>query len=93
MEFPTKALLTLLKFVRNQGEINEEVFNAALEVLQYAYTIFVNKVWGDEPSKVSIEEALETAIDEHQGAKSFTPSIWITIGIWVIEQIIKKVIK
>lgn len=94
MDFPTKSLLVLLKFVRNQGELTQDVFDAALEVLQYGYHIFVNHVWGDEPSKMSIEEALESAIDENtEKAKSFTPSVWITIAAFIVEQIIKKVIK
>jgi hypothetical protein len=94
MEFPKRALIVLLKYARNPGELNEEVFDASIDVLKYVWHIVSSKMVGVDVAEeqLDIETALETAINEEE-AKGLTPGIWITIGLWVVEKIIQKFLK
>lgn len=92
MNFPSQALLVLLKFARGKIELNEEVIDAGMEVLQYCFHLIMEKIDAKSDSEPKeIEEVLETALAEGTGeAKAFTPGIWVTIAIFVVEQILKK---
>lgn len=96
MNFPSEALLVLLKFAKGKIELNADVVDAGLEVLKYIYNLVMNKVTpvmqmdGDN----DITQLLEQALDEHNSKLvQFTPGLWVTIGLWVLEVVLKKVLK
>lgn len=95
MNLPKEALLVLLNYARKGGDLNQEVFDAALEVLKYVWhicTSVVSSVESHEAKDMDIVSALEEVLNESE-AKAFTPGIWITIGLWVVEKILKQVLK
>lgn len=96
MNFPSEALLVLLKFAKGKIELNADVVDAGLEILKYIYNLVMNKVTpvmqmdGDN----DITQLLEQALDEHNSKLvQFTPGLWVTIGLWVLEVVLKKVLK
>ena len=94
MNFPKQSLLVLLQFARGSKQLDQEVFDAALEVLRYVWFIVTSKTASDNlPSEqLDAVSALETVLAESE-AKSFMPSVWITIGLWIAEKIIEKFLK
>lgn len=96
MQFPSASLLVLLKFARGQMELTPEVFDAGIEVLKYIYSVVVSKLdvktasAPDQDVDKLIEEVLEYDKAE---AKGFTPTVWITIGLWILEKVLTKVLK
>jgi hypothetical protein len=96
MQFPSASLLVLLKFARGQTELTPEVFDAGLEVLKYIYSVVVSKLDVKTASAPNgnVTELLEEVLDyEKSEAKGFSPTIWITIGLWVLEKVLTKVLK
>jgi hypothetical protein len=92
MEFPAKQLLVLLELVRGKRDWSPEVFDAAMEVLKYAYHTFINK----EPVPIGLEgfdaeSAIESLLNEE--AKGVSPSIWISLGIWILQKVIERMAK
>lgn len=96
MQFPSNSLFLLLKFARGQVELTPEVFDAGIEVLKYIYTIVVSKLdvktaaAPDQDVALLLEDVLDANKEE---AKGFAPTVWITIGLWVLEKILTKVLK
>lgn len=96
MQFPSASLLVLLKFARGQVELTPEVFDAGLEVLKYIYTVVASKLdvktatAPDQDVDKLLEEVLEYDKAEPKG---FTPTIWVTIGLWILEKVLTKVLK
>ncbi len=94
MSFPTKALTVLLQFARGKVEFGPDVVDAGIEVLKYVYYLVVEKLDVKSASEpLAIEDALEAAISEGEGAVGITPSVWITIGLWVLEKVLTRILK
>lgn len=95
MNFPTKALLVLLKFARKEIDFDTSVVEAGLEVLRYCWDIFTRSAtYVESGSKEDIEECLVQALDEGSSEVSkFSPTIWVTIGLWVLEKVLNKLSK
>lgn len=93
MEFPAKQLLMLLDLVRGKKEWGPEVFDAAMEVLSYVYHNFINKapVPIGEINDFDPESAIESLLNEE--AKGISPTIWISLGIWILQKVIERMVK
>lgn len=99
MKFPSDALLVLLKYARGITPLSPEVLEAAVEVLTYAWEMFGSNTWVARNSKSNnIVDCLEQALDEgklgEDGATphGFTPSIWMSIGFWILTKILKQIV-
>lgn len=124
MKFPTEALLVLLKFARGLKTLDQEVFEAGIEVLKYIYEMVTTKISGATPAAdMTPEQMIEAVLADHvvankgkldlgtlsealplaqaekieaelsDSVKAFGPGIWITLGLWIAEQILKRVLK
>jgi len=95
MQFPSQALLTLLKFARKEIEFNTSVVEAGLEVLKYCWDMFTkSSTYVESGSKDEIEECLIQALDEGSSeVAKFAPAVWVTIGLWILEKVLAKLSK
>jgi hypothetical protein len=95
MYFPSESLLVLLKFAKGDLKFTKEVIDAALEVLKYCWDMFSKTAtYSETVSTDNIEECLTAALDEgNSEAKQFTPAIWVTIGLWILEKVLTRVSK
>jgi hypothetical protein len=94
MSFPTKSLLVLLDFARGKVEFNSDVFDAAIEVLKYIYDEVKVRVSGAHPH-MTAEKALEEILAKSAGEADpvqMGPGLWITIGVFILEVVLKKVL-
>ena len=93
MYFPSESLLVLLKFAKGDLKFNKEIIDAALEVLKYCWDMFSKtSVYSETVSTDNIEECLTAALDEgNSEAKQFSPAIWVTIGLWILEKVLTRV--
>lgn len=95
MNFPAQSLLVLLKFAKGDIKFDQSVIDAGLEVLQYCWDMFTkSSVFAEKASQDDIVDCLVQALDEGQSTvKTFTPAIWVTIGLWVLEKVLAKLSK
>lgn len=93
MEFPSGALLVLLKFAKGDLTLNQDVINAGIEVLKYAWSLISKGSIPYSSGPEDVVDCLEQALAEHSEVKGFTPAIWVTIGLWVLEKILTKLAK
>jgi hypothetical protein len=93
MEFPAQQLLILLELVRGKRDWGPEVFDAAMDVLKYAYHNFINKTPVPIVSlnDFDAESAIESLLNEE--AKGISPTIWISLGIWILQKVIERMAK
>ena len=40
-----------------------------------------------------VVDCIEQALAENSELKGLTPAIWVTIGLWVLEKILTKIVK
>lgn len=93
MEFPSAALLVLLKFAKGDLTLNQDVINAGIEVLKYAWSLVSRGSVPYTSGPEDVVDCLEQALAEHSEVKGMTPAIWVTIGLWVLEKILTKLAK
>lgn len=91
MEFPSKSLLILLKFAKGDEPLSYEVITAGVEVLKYAWSLVASGASMPMTSgPEDVVDCIEQALSESRELKGFTPAIWVTIGLWIIEKILTK---
>lgn len=94
MFFPSQSLLVLLKFAKGDMPFDQSVVEAGLEVLKYAWDMFSQSSVFAENRKTDIVDALTQALDENNSeVKSFSPTIWVTIGLWILEKVLTRLSK
>lgn len=94
MFFPAQSLLVLLKFAKGDMPFDQSVVEAGLEVLKYAWDMFSQSSVFAENRKTDIVDALTQALDENNSeVKSFSPTIWVTIGLWILEKVLTRLSK
>lgn len=94
MNFPSEALLVLLRFAKGDTPLSPAVVEAGLEVLKYAWSLVTKS--GPMPltsGPEDVVDCIEQALAEHSEVKGFTPAIWVTIGLWVLEKVLTKLVK
>jgi hypothetical protein len=94
MNFPSESLLVLLRFAKGETPLSPAVVEAGLEVLKYAWVLITQS--GSMPFSSGPEDVvdcIEQALSEHTEVKGFTPAIWVTIGLWVLEKVLQKLAK
>jgi hypothetical protein len=95
MYFPSESLLILLKFAKGDLKFTKEVIDAALEVLKYCWDLFSKSpAYSETVVNEDIVEVLTRCLDEgNSEAKQFNPSLWITVGLWILEKVLTRVSK
>jgi hypothetical protein len=94
MFFPAQSLLVLLKFAKGEMPFDQSVIEAGLEVLKYAWDMFSQTSVFAETKTTYIVDALTQALDEgNSEVKSFTPAVWVTIGLWILEKVLTRLSK
>jgi hypothetical protein len=96
MDFPYSQLALLLQVITGKASWDGAAFDAALEVIKFAYHNFIDnkpKIIGDESVSDFDAEATIKELIASKDAKGVTPAIWISLALWLANKIIERMSK